>query len=266
MTDPKTDDGAALTKTVREPAIPSPLDLVYSMAEPEREFMLDQCVHGLKPDASPRLKEITLGIFLHRCVKLNLDPFSDSITCIVRYSKGGKAQPAFQTTYLGYRAIAERSGDLLGVEYEYDRDPKPGEKDPPVWCEAKIGRYGATRSDGTRVPVEYRTRCYFTEWTTGTDFWKKRPWDMLRIRTLCRGLKEAFAGEIGDLGIGAGGIEDAVGDERPMLVDSRLGEARGRPRSRVDSADQERKTVPSGRPNFRRGATPEESGADARSL
>ena len=212
----------------------SPVSLLKGMDADSKGFLFDVCVKGKDvAQLSHKKQDMILGVFLHRCRKLGLDPFSGQLVCVVR-----KGEPAYQTTYEGYNAIAVRQGDMVSIETEFDR-----EKDTkhPSWCKATVTR---------RTPAGEMTRhfkAYWDEWNkvsdeagrSGAKFWTLRPWHMLELRAKARAIREAYPNELAGIGLESRDDDKAPAtkDIPARVVDAPAKEAESRPTIPSGSSD-----------------------------
>ena len=129
-----------------------------------------------------------LKLFLYTASRSGLDPLTRQIHFVKR---GG--QMTIQTGIDGYRAIAERSGELAGIDdVVYDREDTPHPNKATVTIFRVI--------NNTRVPFTASAR--WNEYApTGTQafMWNKMPYLMLGKCAEALALRKAFPNDLSDI-------------------------------------------------------------------
>lgn len=126
-----------------------------------------------------------LQLFLAVAKRSGLDPFSKQIHFVKRGGIG-----TIQTGIDGYRAIAERSGSLAGIDDAvYDTEAKPN----PTKASVTVYRF----INGNRVSFTASAR--WNEYNCGTPIWKKMPYLMLAKCAEALALRKAFPNDLSGL-------------------------------------------------------------------
>jgi phage recombination protein Bet len=126
-----------------------------------------------------------LKLFLLIAHRARLDPFTRQIHFVKR-----GASATIQTGIDGYRAIAERSGTLAGIDdavYDTDIEPHPNKASVTIY----------RMVDGTRVPFTASARWQEYIPARGQDFmWRKMPYFMLGKVAEALALRKAFPNDL----------------------------------------------------------------------
>lgn len=137
-----------------------------------------------------------MWVFLARCVALGLDPFSRQIYFVKRDSANGPVV-AHQIGIDGFRSIAERTGELVGItepEYEGETEVK-GIKAPA------IARVTVTREIRGK-DREFTGSARWSEFYPGDKLgfmWQKMPFHMLGKCAEAQAMRRAFPQQMGGL-------------------------------------------------------------------
>jgi phage recombination protein Bet len=135
--------------------------------------------------------------FLARCVALGLDPFSRQMFFIKRQTKSGPTV-AHQIGIDGFRSIAERTGELVGIsepEYQGDVEISGGKHAP------EIARVTVTREIRGK-DREFVGTARWQEFYPGDQLgfmWQKMPWHMLGKCAEAQAMRRAFPQQMGGL-------------------------------------------------------------------
>lgn len=135
-----------------------------------------------------------LKLFLHTAQKSGLDPFSRQIFFVKRKVKSGygyKDVASIQTGIDGYRAIAERTGELAGID-----DPVyEEEKDKPKKATVTVYRM-VDKGAGMKEKVGFTASARWSEYAPASDsswsMWTKMPFLMLGKCAEALALRKAF--------------------------------------------------------------------------
>lgn len=140
-----------------------------------------------------------LQLFLYTSKRTGLDPLTKQIHFVKRWdSKAGKEVGAIQTGIDGYRAIAERTGTLAGIDdavYDTENEPHPNKASVTVYRLIKGTRVGFTASARW---AEY-AQTYFDKRIGKQNYgpmWKKMPYLMLAKCAEALALRKAFPNDL----------------------------------------------------------------------
>jgi RecT family len=175
----------------------------------------------LRDQIAPDATDAELAFFAQVCARLQLSPFADQIVLIGRWdSRLGRKVHRHQITVTGRRVLAERSGELQGI-------------DGPEWAGPRVKgelRWSELWDDDTEPPYVARVFVYRKGWVkpaNGTakwaefaqtdnkgnllPLWKKMPSHMLGKVAESMALRRAFPDAISPdvLGEYAPAVEDA---------------------------------------------------------
>jgi len=147
-----------------------------------------------------------LAAFLHTCQRRQLDPFARQIYLIGRWDKQkGRKVYTTQTSIDGFRLIARRAADRVGVDYGYEAT---------VWFDAEGGRHEAWLSgdapaaakivvirNGQRYDAVARFGAYVQTNREGapTGQWRTMPDVMAAKCAEALALRKAFPEDLGGL-------------------------------------------------------------------
>lgn len=133
-----------------------------------------------------------LALFLYTAKRTGLDPLTKQIHFVKRAGRG-----TIQTGIDGYRAIAERTGKLAGIEdATYEGERQYGGKKAPDKASVKVQKL----VEGNIVPFTASAR--WDEYCPGppNDFmWKKMPFLMLAKCAESLALRKAFPNDLSGL-------------------------------------------------------------------
>jgi phage recombination protein Bet len=83
---------------------------------------------AVREQLAPKASDRELALFAQVCTNLDLNPFADQIVLVPRWDgRVGREVHRHQVTVAGRRAIAERTGDLIGIQ-------------GPEWCGPRNAR------------------------------------------------------------------------------------------------------------------------------
>lgn len=180
----------------------------------------------VRAQIAPEANDAELDFFAQVCARFQLSPFADQIALVGRYSRdAGRKVHRHQITVAGRRALAVRSGELVGIEGPVwcgPRDKNGGElvwhevwddeQDHPYCARVLVHRRGWIKpANGTAKWSEFAV--YFNQ-KLG-DLWAKMPSHMLgktaESLALRRAFPEIFTPDV--LGAYHGEIADEWGDQ-----------------------------------------------------
>lgn len=176
--------------TENTPAIRQDQSITAGMSAEQIELIKATVCKGATTDE--------LKLFLYTANRTGLDPLTKQIHAVKRWdSKLGREVMSIQTGIDGYRAIAERTGTLAGIDdavFEQGMDGKPAKATVTVY--RMVG--------GTRVPFTASARWseYKQEYKdkSGTyvlaPMWKKMPYLMLAKCAEALALRKAFPNDL----------------------------------------------------------------------
>jgi len=137
------------------------------------------------------------AIFVGVAKRTGLDPFSKQIYCVIRNGKSGP-EMTVQCGIDGYRAIAERSGTLAGIDdvvYDDESTDRPNKATVTVYRIINDTRVSFTASARWN---EYKQEFYNKKsgkYELGT-MWKKMPYLMLGKCAEALALRKAFPNDL----------------------------------------------------------------------
>ncbi|MEA3272243.1 MAG: phage recombination protein Bet [Patescibacteria group bacterium] len=137
-----------------------------------------------------------LSIFLYQADKLKLDPLSRQIY-FQKYKTRDGDQMTIITSIDGYRAIAERTKELAGMDdvvYDDGKKYEPG-KDPSQPSKATVTIYRIVRKKRVSFTATARWKEYFPGDRKGF-MWKKMPYLMLGKVAEGLALRKAFPNDL----------------------------------------------------------------------
>lgn len=166
-----------------------------------------------------------LKLFLIVAARSGLDPFSRQIHFVKR-----KGQGTFQTGIDGYRAIAERSNSLAGIDDAvYDSEDKLQPEKASVTVYRLIG--------GIRVPFTASARWNEYKPSPPNDFmWNKMPYLMLGKVAEALALRKAFPNDLSGLYTHEE-MAQADGDQTPATIDTAVPTQPAAPQEPVQLGD-----------------------------
>ncbi len=140
-----------------------------------------------------------LKLFLTRCKRTGLDPFSGQIHAVKRWdSKQGKYIMSIQCGIDGYRLIAQRTGECAGIDeavYDTDSGKHPNKASVTVYRVVAGVRVPFSASARWDEYVSVYNNKKSGEQETGT-MWKKMPYLMLGKCAEALALRKAFPAEL----------------------------------------------------------------------
>lgn len=169
-----------------------------------------RAIATLRDQIAPEASDDELALFARVCGALALSPFADQIVLIGRYdSRAGRKVHRHQITVAGRRALAERTGQLVGIEgpeWTGPRDDRgnlnwqelwtsDGWENAPYAARVFVHRAGWVKpANGTAKWSEFRQ--------TGSDgqllrMWRAMPAHMLGKVAESMALRRAFPNVIG---------------------------------------------------------------------
>lgn len=135
-------------------------------------------------------------IFAMACNRYGLDPFTNQIHFVKR-GKDGNGQMTIQTGIDGYRAIAERSGQLAGIsDVKYDEESE--KRNAPHPDKASVCVYRFVNGEKVHFTASARWKEYAP---TGKQafMWNKMPYLMLGKCAEALALRKAFPNDLSGL-------------------------------------------------------------------
>lgn len=161
-----------------------------------------------------------LGLFFNIAKRAKLDPFLRQIHLIPRRDKDGNIVRTPQVGIDGYLAIAERTGQLAGIDdaiFEVDKNKDGVEAKNPNKATVTVYRMVS----GQRVPFTASAR--WKEYYPGEKLgfmWNKMPFNQLSKCALALALRRAFPTDLGGMYVEeemgrAGEVIDVVVEEKP---------------------------------------------------
>lgn len=160
----------------------------HAGAVPSRKNLNQQQLELIRATVAKGASNDELKLFLIIANRAGLDPFTKQIHFVKR---GQRA--TIQTGIDGYRAIAERSGSLAGIDdpiYDTETEDHPGK------ATVTIHRM----VNGMRVPFSASARWNEYVPPAGQDFmWKKMPYFMLGKVAEALALRKAFPNDLSGL-------------------------------------------------------------------
>jgi phage recombination protein Bet len=192
--------------------------------EKTRRIILGTVARGLSPADAAHFEAV--------CESTGLDPLRREIYAVAR---GGKV--SIQTGIDGYLALANRSGQLDGLEViYYGADGVANEvwvtKTPPAACLVRVWRRGCARP--------FTASCRYDAYRQPGQMWDRFPETMLAKCATTLALRRAFADQIS--GIASADEMDQAG----MAADELL--AQGTPEAQPTPAPEPAKAQPTPAP------------------
>jgi phage recombination protein Bet len=166
--------------------------------EPQTMWTQEQ-VELIKNTVAKGATDDELKLFLYTARRTGLDPLTKQIHFVKR---GG--QMTIQTGIDGYRAIAERTGELAGITdplYEV-------EGDKPIKAIVKVYR------SKNGMMAEFAASARFTEYVAYGPLWQKMPYLMLGKCAEALALRKAFPNDLSGLYTNE---EMAQAESKPIL-------------------------------------------------
>lgn len=163
----------------------SPKTKSMAVVRTEQSFTPDQ-IDMIKNMFAKGTTDSELQLFLYTCKRTGLDPLTKQIYCVKR-----AGQMAIQTGIDGYRAIAERTGTLAGIDdavFDTETDKHPNKATVTVY----------RLINGQRVPFTASAR--WSEYNQPSGFaWTKMPYLMLGKCAESLALRKAFPNDLSGL-------------------------------------------------------------------
>jgi len=130
-----------------------------------------------------------LGLFMYVAKKTGLDPLAKQIHCVLRKNKNnGKMDMSIQTSIDGYRLIADRTGNLAGIDdAAYDRETSPTVASVTVYKFVKGHKCAFTASARWKEYAPKGTQAFM---------WEKMPFLMLGKCAESLALRKAFPADL----------------------------------------------------------------------
>jgi phage recombination protein Bet len=174
---------------------------------PKNEIMVpSDKIQLLKDTICKGATDDELSLFVEVCNRRKLDPFAKQIYAIKRNVKDGndwKSVMGFQTSIDGFRAIAERTGELDGQEGPFWCDGSGAWSDvwlgkaPPVAAKVIVFRKG--RSRGWTGTARFDSYAQKDRQGNLTKFWRDMPDLMIAKVAEALALRKAFPEDLSGL-------------------------------------------------------------------
>ena len=158
-------------------SLSGPIALLGSLPVAEQGYIANRLIKHKQGEPGPT--ELDVAYFLWRARTLDLDPFGGQLIGVMY-----RGSLSLQVTHEGYLAVAERTGRLVSIDTEWDREP---DDKPPVWARATV-----TYIDRSERECRRAFRALLREFTRSTESWRGMPWHMLGLRAECHAIRRAF--------------------------------------------------------------------------
>jgi phage recombination protein Bet len=198
-------NGSGNSLAVRNGTVPAQQDAALALVPGQTMWTRDQHAALVAMGIPAKASSAELGVFLHTCQRLRLDPFLKQIYLIYRKAKENGVWVEKPTTQIGIdgfrvtrdRICAERG---LSVEYEdttwYDADGHPHEvwlwNYPPAACKFVV------KVDGRRFPATLNFNEYCQRKQDGelNSMWQTKSSHQIEKCAEAEGLRKAFPNDL----------------------------------------------------------------------
>lgn len=176
------------TKVAKELVVKTP---TQEVRKTEPFAWTDEQVELIKNTVAKNATDDELKLFLYTAKRTGLDPLTKQIHFVKR-GFGDKAQMTVQTGIDGYRAIAERTGQLAGIDDAVFEGDSPTDQHP---TKATVNVYRMVK--GLRVAFVASARWEeYAPQGNQAFMWKKMPYLMLGKCAEALALRKAFPNDL----------------------------------------------------------------------